>query len=120
MDASRIEEVKAPQHLKTPSFHLLLGLVPFFLMFGSSFRLELLDVLEVLLHVRQHFFFFDNTGYFLLLFPLDAFHAFSLDFYGGRLLLRRLLQCSLFTGRQPAGPLVRRRLAHQIGPTASH
>ena len=50
------------------------------------------------------------------LFPLDAFHAFSLDFYGGRLLLRRLLEGALLSGRQATGPLVRRRLAHQICP----
>ena len=66
-------------------------------MFCSSFSLELLDVLEVLLHVRQNFFFFNNTGYFLLLLPFYGFHALPLDFYRSSFLLGRLLQRSFFT-----------------------
>ena len=51
MDTSRINKVKAPQRFKTRRSHLLLRLVPFFLVFGSSFGLELLDVCQVLLHI---------------------------------------------------------------------
>ena len=98
--------------MSTRAADLLLRLVPFFLMFGGALRLELLDVREVLLHVRQHFFFFDNTGYFLLLFPLDAFHAFSLDFYGGRFLFSSFLKSAFLARTQTSGPFVRRRLAH--------
>ena len=114
MNASRVDGVKAPQHLKTPSFHLLLRLVPFFLMFRGPFGLELLNMLEVLLHVRQNFFFFNNTSYFLLLFALDALDAFPFYFYGRGLLFRGFFQRPLLARTQAAGPVMRRTFPHQI------
>ena len=74
----------------------------------------------MLLHVRQNFFFFYDSCNFLLLFALDALDAFSLNFNSGRLLLRRLLQCAFLARAEAAGPLVRRRLAHEVGPATFH
>ena len=115
MDTSPIDKVKAPQHFKTPRSHLLLRLVAFFLVLRGSFGLELLDVCQVLLHVREHFFFLYNPCNFLLLFPFYGLDAFPLDLNRGGFLFGGLLQRTFLTGRQTTGPLVRRRLPHEVG-----
>ena len=43
-------------------WRLLLGLVALLLVLRGPLRFQLLDVREVLLHVRQNFFLLDNTG----------------------------------------------------------
>ena len=116
-DTSHINEGKPPKHFKTPRSHLLLRLVPFFLVLRGSFGLELLDVCQVLLHVRQDLLLLDDARNFLLLFSFYGLDAFPLDLDGRGFLFGRLFQRSFLARRQPAGPLVRRRLPHQIGPT---
>ena len=94
MATSLINKVKAPQRFKTRRSHLLLRLVPFFLVFRGSFRFQLLDVCQVLLHVRQDLFFLYNPCNFLLLLSLYRFDAFPLDLNSGGFLFGRLLQRS--------------------------
>ena len=118
MDTSHINKVKAPQHLKTPRSHLLLRLVAFFLVLRGPFGLELLDVCQVLLRVRQDLLLFYNSCNFLLLFPFYGLDAFPLDLDGGGFLFGSFLESAFLARRQPARSLVRRRLPHQIGPTA--
>ena len=62
MDTSRISEVKPQKHFKTRRSHLLLRLVPLLLVLRRALGLELLDVREVLLHVREHLLLLDDAG----------------------------------------------------------
>merc|ERR1719421_340875 len=113
--------LRAPRlHLLFFGLDLLLGLVALLLVFCSSFGLELLDVLEVLLHVRQNFFFFNNTSYFLLLLALDRFHALPLDLDGGGFLFCGFIQRSFLARTQTSGPLVPLRLLHQVVSATFH
>ena len=89
-------------------------------MLRGPFGLELLDVFEVLLHVRQNFFFFNDTGYFLLLLALDRFHALPLDLDGGGFLFCGFLQRSFLARTQTSGPLVPLRLLHQVVSATFH
>ena len=120
METSHIDKVKAPQHLKTRRSHLLLRLVAFFLVLRGSFGLELLDVCQVLLHVREHLLLLYNPCNFLLLFSFYRLDAFPLDLDGRGFLFGGFLESALFTGRQATGPLVRRRLPHEVGPSTFH
>ena len=112
MDTSRISEVKPQKHFKTPRSHFLFGLVPFFLVFGSSLSFQLLDVCQVLLHVRQDLLLLDDARDFLLLLSFYTFDAFPLDLDGRGFLFGRLLESTFLARRQATGPLVRRRLPH--------
>ena len=89
-------------------------------MLRGPFRFQLLDVLEVLLHVRQNFFFFNDTGYFLLLLPFYGFHALPLDLDGGGFLFCGFLQRSFLARAQTSGPLVPLRLLHQVVSATFH
>ncbi len=120
MDTSHINKVKAPQHLKTRRSHFLFGLVPFFLVFRGALRFQLLDVCQVLLHVRQDLLLLYNPCNFLLLLSLNTFHSFPLDFYCSCFLFGGFFQRTFLTGRQATGPLVRRRLPHEIISTTFH
>ena len=90
----------------------MFGLVPFFLVFRGPFGLELLDVCQVLLHVRQNLLLLDDSCNFLLLLPFYGLDAFPFYFYCSGFLFGRLLESTFFTGRQATRPLVPRRLPH--------
>ena len=90
----------------------MFGLVPFFLVLRGALRFQLLDVCQVLLHVREHFLLLYYTSYFLLLLPFYGLDAFPFYFYCSGFLFGRLLESTFFTGRQATRPLVPRRLPH--------
>ena len=62
MEKIHEDGVKAPQHFKTPRSHLLLRLVALLLVLGRALRFQLLDVRQVLLHVREHLLLLDDAG----------------------------------------------------------